>query len=131
MSSAEASKDLVRRYFETFNAGEPGEPEGILAHDHGDRLGGTVGRDKHYSTLSRRAERACTWLNGNVNGGRQQRPEPRVRETGEGRIRANRGAQASDVAAVAVWLCSAEASYVMGQMLVVDGGMTIRAFEFS
>jgi NAD(P)-dependent dehydrogenase (short-subunit alcohol dehydrogenase family) len=46
-------------------------------------------------------------------------------------IPAKRGAEASEVAAAAVWLCSAEASYVMGQMLVVDGGMTIGGFEFS
>lgn len=45
-------------------------------------------------------------------------------------IPARRGAQASEVAAAAVWLCSQEASYVMGQMLVVDGGMTIGGFEF-
>lgn len=45
-------------------------------------------------------------------------------------IPAGRGAQASEVAAAAVWLCSQEASYVMGQMLVVDGGMTIGGFEF-
>jgi NAD(P)-dependent dehydrogenase (short-subunit alcohol dehydrogenase family) len=42
---------------------------------------------------------------------------------------ARRGAQPSEVAAAAVWLCSAEASYVFGQMLVVDGGMTIGGFE--
>jgi NAD(P)-dependent dehydrogenase (short-subunit alcohol dehydrogenase family) len=45
-------------------------------------------------------------------------------------IPAKRGAQPSEVAAAAVWLCSAEASYVYGQMLVVDGGMTIGGFEF-
>jgi NAD(P)-dependent dehydrogenase (short-subunit alcohol dehydrogenase family) len=42
---------------------------------------------------------------------------------------ARRGAQPGEVAAAAVWLCSAEASYVFGQMLVVDGGMTIGGFE--
>jgi NAD(P)-dependent dehydrogenase (short-subunit alcohol dehydrogenase family) len=46
-------------------------------------------------------------------------------------IPAKRGGEPSEVAAVAVWLCSAEASYVFGQMLVVDGGMTIGGFEFS
>lgn len=45
-------------------------------------------------------------------------------------IPAKRGAQPSEVAAAAVWLCSAQASYVFGQMLVVDGGMTIGGFEF-
>jgi len=43
-------------------------------------------------------------------------------------IPARRGGEASEVAAAAVWLCSAEASYVFGQMLVVDGGMTIGGF---
>jgi NAD(P)-dependent dehydrogenase (short-subunit alcohol dehydrogenase family) len=32
--------------------------------------------------------------------------------------------------AVAVWLCSSAASYVMGHIIVVDGGMTIGGFEF-
>jgi NAD(P)-dependent dehydrogenase (short-subunit alcohol dehydrogenase family) len=46
-------------------------------------------------------------------------------------IPTRRGGEASEVAAAAVWLCSAEASYVFGHMLVVDGGMTIGGFEFS
>jgi NAD(P)-dependent dehydrogenase (short-subunit alcohol dehydrogenase family) len=46
-------------------------------------------------------------------------------------IPAKRGGEASEVAAAAVWLCSAEASYVFGQMLVVDGGLTIGGFELS
>ena len=46
-------------------------------------------------------------------------------------IPAKRGGEASEVAAAAVWLCSPEASYVIGQMLVVDGGMTIGGFEFT
>jgi len=45
-------------------------------------------------------------------------------------IPAKRGGEASEVAAAAVWLCSTEASYVYGQMLVVDGGMTIGGFAF-
>jgi NAD(P)-dependent dehydrogenase (short-subunit alcohol dehydrogenase family) len=44
-------------------------------------------------------------------------------------IPAKRGGRPDEVAAAAVWLCSAEASYVFGQMLVVDGGMTIGGFE--
>ncbi|MBN8943732.1 MAG: SDR family oxidoreductase [Rhizobiales bacterium] len=46
-------------------------------------------------------------------------------------IPAKRGGQPDEVAAAAVWLCSAAASYVFGQMLVVDGGMTIGGFELS
>ncbi len=46
-------------------------------------------------------------------------------------IPAKRGGKPSEVAAAAVWLCSDGASYVFGQMLVVDGGMTIGGFEFS
>lgn len=45
-------------------------------------------------------------------------------------IPAKRGGQPEEVAAAAVWLCSSEASYVFGQMLVVDGGMTIGGFAY-
>jgi NAD(P)-dependent dehydrogenase (short-subunit alcohol dehydrogenase family) len=45
-------------------------------------------------------------------------------------IPAKRGGTAAEVAAAAVWLCSPEASYIFGHMLVVDGGMTIGGFAF-
>jgi len=45
-------------------------------------------------------------------------------------IPAHRGGKPSELAAAAVWLCSDAASYVFGQMLVVDGGMTVGGFEF-
>ncbi|MDB6040854.1 MAG: 3-oxoacyl-[acyl-carrier protein] reductase [Verrucomicrobiales bacterium] len=45
-------------------------------------------------------------------------------------IPAKRGGQPGEVAAAAVWLCSSAASYVFGQMIVVDGGMTVGGFEF-
>jgi len=44
-------------------------------------------------------------------------------------IPAKRGAQPIEIAEAAVWLCSAQASYVFGQMQVVDGGMTLGGFE--
>ena len=44
-------------------------------------------------------------------------------------IPAKRGGRPAEIAAAAVWLASDAASYVMGQMLVVDGGMTIGGFE--
>lgn len=44
-------------------------------------------------------------------------------------IPAKRGAHPAEIAEAAVWLASDAASYVMGQMLVVDGGMTIGGFE--
>lgn len=44
-------------------------------------------------------------------------------------IPAKRGGTPAEVAQAAVWLCSPAASYVFGQMLVVDGGMTIGGFE--
>ncbi len=54
---------------------------------------------------------------------------PAFAELARKAIPAKRAGQPSEVAAAAVWLCSAEASYVFGQMLVVDGGMTIGGFE--
>ena len=44
-------------------------------------------------------------------------------------IPAKRGGDPRELAAAAVWLASGEASYVVGHMLVVDGGMTIGGFE--
>jgi len=44
-------------------------------------------------------------------------------------IPAKRGGKPSEIADAAVWLSSSESSYVFGQLLVVDGGMTIGGFE--
>lgn len=54
---------------------------------------------------------------------------PAFAKLAQAAIPAKRGGEPSEVAAAAVWLCSAEASFVFGQMLVVDGGMTIGGFE--
>lgn len=45
-------------------------------------------------------------------------------------IPAKRGGKLSEIAEAAVWLCSNASSYVFGQMLVVDGGMTIGGVHF-
>jgi NAD(P)-dependent dehydrogenase (short-subunit alcohol dehydrogenase family) len=45
-------------------------------------------------------------------------------------IPAKRGGKPTEIADAAVWLSSNESSYVFGQLLVVDGGMTIGGFEF-
>ncbi|AOF92898.1 SDR family NAD(P)-dependent oxidoreductase [Sinorhizobium sp. RAC02] len=44
-------------------------------------------------------------------------------------IPAKRGGQPRELAEVAVWLSSPAASYIFGQMIVVDGGMTIGGFK--
>ncbi|MFP3550921.1 SDR family NAD(P)-dependent oxidoreductase [Paraburkholderia sp. SIMBA_049] len=56
---------------------------------------------------------------------------PAFAELARSAIPVKRGAQPAEVAAAAVWLCSQAASYVIGQMLVVDGGMTIGGFELA
>ncbi|TPL33350.1 SDR family oxidoreductase [Mesorhizobium sp. B2-4-6] len=45
-------------------------------------------------------------------------------------IPAKRGGKPTEIAEAAVWLCSGAASYVFGQMLIVDGGMTIGGFAY-
>ncbi|HEY4179363.1 MAG TPA: SDR family NAD(P)-dependent oxidoreductase [Kofleriaceae bacterium] len=59
------------------------------------------------------------------------RQNPAFAQHAKNAIPAHRGAQASEPASVAVWLCSSAASYVMGQLIVVDGGMTIGGFELT
>ena len=54
---------------------------------------------------------------------------PAFAELARKAIPARRGAHPSEIAAAAVWLSSSQASYVFGQMIVVDGGMTIGGFE--
>lgn len=57
------------------------------------------------------------------------RQNPAFAELARNAIPAGRGAQAEEIASAAVWLASDAASYVFGQMLVADGGMTIGGFE--
>jgi NAD(P)-dependent dehydrogenase (short-subunit alcohol dehydrogenase family) len=54
---------------------------------------------------------------------------PGFAELAKRSIPAKRGALPIEIAEAAVWLSSPGSSYVHGQMLVVDGGMTIGGFE--
>lgn len=54
---------------------------------------------------------------------------PRFAELARTAIPAKRGADPKEIAAAALWLSSDAASYVVGQLLVIDGGMTIGGFE--
>ncbi|MBB5712483.1 SDR family NAD(P)-dependent oxidoreductase [Sphingomonas xinjiangensis] len=57
------------------------------------------------------------------------RQNPRFAELARTAIPVKRGADPKEIADAALWLASDAASYVVGQMLVVDGGMTIGGFE--
>lgn len=54
---------------------------------------------------------------------------PAFAELARTAIPAKRGGRPEELAAAAVWLSSDAASYLIGHMLVVDGGMTIGGFE--
>jgi NAD(P)-dependent dehydrogenase (short-subunit alcohol dehydrogenase family) len=54
---------------------------------------------------------------------------PAFAELARKAIPAKRGGRPEEIADAAVWLASPQASYVFGQMIVVDGGMTIGGFE--
>ena len=54
---------------------------------------------------------------------------PAFAELARKAIPAKRGASPTEIANAAIWLSSAEASYLHGHLLVVDGGMTIGGFE--
>jgi meso-butanediol dehydrogenase/(S,S)-butanediol dehydrogenase/diacetyl reductase len=52
------------------------------------------------------------------------RDDEKLRRTAHGAQPMGRFAEPSEMAAVAVWLASSESSYVTGQSIVVDGGLT-------
>ncbi|PVM72362.1 SDR family NAD(P)-dependent oxidoreductase [Caulobacter radicis] len=54
---------------------------------------------------------------------------PAFAELAKKAIPAKRGGQPAELADAAVWLAGPHASYVFGQLIVVDGGMTIGGFE--
>lgn len=54
---------------------------------------------------------------------------PAFAELARTAIPAKRGGRPQELAEAALWLSSDAASYLFGQMLVVDGGMTIGGFE--
>jgi 3-oxoacyl-[acyl-carrier protein] reductase len=66
------------------------------------------------------SEAAVEWMNDPVRAGIQQ-------TLVEGQM-IKRPGRMSDLADVALWLCSPEASFVTGQTILVDGGFTKKPY---
>jgi NAD(P)-dependent dehydrogenase (short-subunit alcohol dehydrogenase family) len=64
------------------------------------------------------------WIATDAYAPRAQRREPRLRRSDHAQHPAGRVGQPEDVASLCAWLLSAEAAFMTGQSLVVDGGMT-------
>ena len=62
---------------------------------------------------------------GYVDTGMAARMDRRLKEQARDSIPAGRFAAPEEVAAAALFLASDEARYIMGQALVVDGGLTL------